>query len=97
VGDQHVEVEVAQDRQHDLDLAGGEADGTGKPFFLHADELSKRALGAGDFTDVGCVFRIMKMEDVDLGHPQRLEAFLKRAPGLSRIETAGFHVPVKLG
>ena len=97
VGDEHVEIEVAQNRHHHVDAAGGETDGCGQTLLLHAEELVQRAALAGDLVEIGGVFGIVEVEDLDAVAPQRLEALLEGAAGAGGVEAERVHVAVELG
>ena len=96
VGDQHVEVEVAQQRHHHVDPPGGEADGGGEALLLDPHQRLDRSALAGDLGEVGRILRIVEVEDVDAVDAERREARLERPPRHRAIE-AVVVVAVELG
>ena len=97
VRDHGVEVPVAQDRHHGLDLARSKPDGLSKPLLLHGEEFAERAARAGDVRQARRMFGVVQMKQMDAFKAQSLQALFQGAAGPRPVEAPGIHVPVQLG
>ena len=94
MGNQDIEIPIAEDRHHHIDLSGGETDGICQALLLHAHQLAERAAHLGE---IGPVLGIMEMKYLHAGHAQGFETLLQGTPGARRVEAACLHIAVELG
>ena len=97
MGHHCVEVPIAQQRHHHVDLAGGDADRFGETLLLEAEKFAERAVAAGGLGERARMLEIVQIEQIDALDPQRLQTCLERAARLRGVEDAGVRVAVDLG